>query len=71
MIVACAPLSIRASKDTALKGLDEPSLADAMLNQARYPAFPAWKAPADRLGGAHACAGPRPTALSARQPGPD
>jgi len=35
----CAPMAIRASKQTVLRGLDEASLADALRHQADYPAF--------------------------------
>ena len=38
-ILKCAPLSVRASKQAVLKGLEEPSLEDALKNQTDYPAF--------------------------------
>jgi crotonobetainyl-CoA hydratase len=41
-ILRGAPSAIRASKETVMRGLDEPSLADAIANQKRYPAFKAW-----------------------------
>lgn len=59
-ILRCAPLSIRASKQTVMRGLDEPSLEAAMRNQAGYPAFEAWLASSDRLEGATAFAEKRP-----------
>lgn len=59
-ILRCAPLSIRASKQTVMRGLDEPSLEAAMRKQASYPAFEAWLASSDRLEGATAFAEKRP-----------
>ena len=41
MICECGPMSIRASKEAVLKGLDEPTLADAQKNQGKYPAIAA------------------------------
>jgi len=38
-ILKCAPLSVRASKQAVLKGLEEASLEDALKNQTDYPAF--------------------------------
>ncbi|MBV9509394.1 MAG: enoyl-CoA hydratase/isomerase family protein [Caulobacteraceae bacterium] len=40
-ILKASPMAIRASKETAYRGLDEPSLAQAMSRQATYPAFAA------------------------------
>ena len=40
-ILKASPMAIRASKETVMRGLDEPSLAAAMRNQASYPAFAA------------------------------
>jgi crotonobetainyl-CoA hydratase len=59
-ILKCAPLAIRASKETVLRGLDEPSLAAAMKNQNSYPAFAAWKTADDTLEGPRAFAEKRP-----------
>ena len=42
-ILLGAPLSIRASKQSAMRGLDEPSLASAISGQSDYPAFIAWR----------------------------
>jgi crotonobetainyl-CoA hydratase len=42
-ILNCSPMSVWASKETVLRGLDEPSLAAAMAAQASYPAFAAWR----------------------------
>ncbi len=55
-ILRCAPLATRASKQTVLRGLDEPSLQQAMAQQATYPAFKAWYQSADRMEGAVAFA---------------
>jgi crotonobetainyl-CoA hydratase len=38
LILDCGPMSVRASKEAAYKGLDEPSLRAALENQAGYPA---------------------------------
>lgn len=38
-----APLSVRASKAVALKGLEEDSLKDAIANQEDYPSFKRWR----------------------------
>jgi enoyl-CoA hydratase/carnithine racemase len=59
-ILKCAPLAIRASKETVLRGLDEPGLATAMKNQNSYPAFAAWKTADDTLEGPRAFAEKRP-----------
>lgn len=61
-ILRCAPLSISASKETVMRGLDEPSIEAAMRNQASYPAFKAWSGCDDRLEGATAFAEKRPPA---------
>ncbi len=42
-ILKGAPLSIRASKEAAMRGLSEDSLADAMSNQETYPEFTLWR----------------------------
>lgn len=59
-ILRCAPLAIRASKETVMRGLDEPSLADGLGKQETYPAFAAWKAAEDTLEGPRAFAEKRP-----------
>jgi enoyl-CoA hydratase/carnithine racemase len=38
MICECSPMSIRASKQAVMKGLDEPTLEAAISAQGRYPA---------------------------------
>jgi crotonobetainyl-CoA hydratase len=40
-ICECSPMSVSASKEAVLKGLDEPSLAAAIQGQSRYPAVAA------------------------------
>jgi crotonobetainyl-CoA hydratase len=59
-ILRCAPLATRASKQTVMRGLDEPSLQQAMVQQANYSAFKAWYQSADRMEGATAFAEKRP-----------
>ena len=59
-ILRCAPLATRASKQTVMRGLDEPGLEAAMTRQADYPAFKAWMASTDRTEGATAFAEKRP-----------
>lgn len=46
-ILANSPAAIRASKQSVMRGLDEPSLAAAMRNQNDYPAFADWRESAD------------------------
>jgi enoyl-CoA hydratase/carnithine racemase len=38
-IAECSPMSVRASKEAAFKGFDEPSLSAAIANQSHYPAM--------------------------------
>jgi crotonobetainyl-CoA hydratase len=42
-ILKCAPLAIRASKQTLMRGLGEPSLEQALRAQHTYPAYIAWR----------------------------
>ena len=49
-------MSIRASKQTVMRGLDEPSLAEAMANQGDYPAYASWRASEDAQEGPRAFA---------------
>ena len=46
-MLKCAPLALAASKEAIMRGLDEPSLADAMREQEEYPAFHRWRRSAD------------------------
>ena len=55
-ILANSPASIRASKQSVMRGLDEPSLAAAMQNQNDYPAFADWRNSADAREGPRAFA---------------
>ena len=55
-ILRCAPLATQASKQAVMHGLDEPSLARAMRQQARYAAFAKWYTSDDRHEGACAFA---------------
>ena len=41
LIAECSPMSIRASKEAVLRGLDEASLKDAYVNQRKYDAITA------------------------------
>ena len=51
LISECSPMSIRASKQAVLKGLDEPSLEAAISGQNRYPAVAAMFRSADFVEG--------------------
>ena len=42
-ILRASPMSIRASKDTVMRGLAEPDIEAAMRRQPDYPAFAAWR----------------------------
>ena len=55
-ILRCAPLAVRASKQTVMRGLDEASLAQAMAKQPSYRDFKAWYECSDRIEGAAAFA---------------
>jgi enoyl-CoA hydratase/carnithine racemase len=55
-ILACSPLSVRASKQALLRGLDEPSLAQAIANEREYPAAVAMFASHDYVEGPRAFA---------------
>jgi enoyl-CoA hydratase/carnithine racemase len=46
-ILLAAPMSIRATKEAAMRGLDEPTLAAAIAHQADWPGFKAWVAAED------------------------
>ena len=58
-ILRCAPLAIRASKESVMRGLDEPSLAQSLRRQEGYPAFAAWKQSNDAREGPRAFADKR------------
>lgn len=55
-LLRCAPLAIAASKEAIHRGLDEPSLAQAMTAQEQYPAFYRWRRAADTREGPKAFA---------------
>jgi enoyl-CoA hydratase/carnithine racemase len=59
-ILEGAPMSIRATKQAAMRGLDEPSLAAAIAAQETYPAFAAWRTSEDGKEGRAAFAEKRP-----------
>lgn len=58
-IMRCAPLAVRASKQTVLRGLTERGVKEALCNQQNYPAFQKWSSSADRDEGPRAFAGKR------------
>ncbi|HKT53729.1 MAG TPA: enoyl-CoA hydratase-related protein [Caulobacteraceae bacterium] len=60
LICACSPMSIRASKEAAMKGLDEPSLKAAMEAQRGYPAVAAMYSSEDFVEGPLAFSEKRP-----------
>lgn len=55
-ILKGAPMAIRASKEAIMRGLDEPSLADAIRSQESYPAFEQWRHAEDTVEGPRAFA---------------
>ena len=59
-IQRCAPLAVRASKETVTRGLDEARLEDALRNQDCYPGYARWKAAEDTREGPRAFAEKRP-----------
>ena len=67
-ILRCSPMSVRASKETMLRGLEEPSLAAAMAGQNSYPAFDAWRNSDDAREGPRAFTEKRPPNWQGRTP---
>jgi enoyl-CoA hydratase/carnithine racemase len=59
-ILRASPMSIRASKQAAMRGQDEASVADAMRHQTAYPAWVDWQASNDAREGPRAFAEKRP-----------
>lgn len=55
-ILANAPLAVRLSKELALWGLDQPSLADALSGQADHPSYVRWRRSEDAAEGPRAFA---------------
>ena len=66
LIGECSPMSIRASKEAVMKGLDEPSLEAALRNQARYEAVSALFKSEDLVEGPLAFAQKRPPVWKGR-----
>jgi crotonobetainyl-CoA hydratase len=58
-IAANAPLAVRLSKELAMWGLDQPTLADALAGQVDHPAFARWRVSDDASEGPKAFAGKR------------
>jgi enoyl-CoA hydratase/carnithine racemase len=65
-ILRASPVAIRASKATTLRGLDEMSLEQALVNQGAYPEFAAWWESEDLREGLTSFAGKRPPEWSGR-----
>ena len=59
-ILACAPTSVAATKEAALRGLNEPDLGAAIRNQSSYPAWVAHTQSGNGMEGARAFAEKRP-----------
>jgi crotonobetainyl-CoA hydratase len=55
-ILKCAPLSVRATKEAAMRGFGEGGVEAAMQAQADYPAYRAWMGADDSREGARAFA---------------
>jgi enoyl-CoA hydratase/carnithine racemase len=55
-ILKASPMSIRASKESVMRGLDEVGVAEAMQNQSGYPAFAEWQRSEDAKEGPRAFA---------------
>ncbi len=55
-ILECSPMAVRASKEVAMRGLDESSVEAALRAQNDYPVVKAWKASSDYVEGPRAFA---------------
>jgi enoyl-CoA hydratase/carnithine racemase len=55
-ILACAPLAVQLTKELAMWGLDQPTLADALAGQTERPGFRRWMASEDAREGPRAFA---------------
>ncbi len=65
-IVANAPLAVRLTKELALWGLDQPTLAEALADQVEHPAFRRWMGSQDAREGPKAFAEKRKPAWTGR-----
>jgi crotonobetainyl-CoA hydratase len=65
-ILRASPMSIRASKETVMRGLGEPDVKAAMRSQPAYPAFTAWRESEDAQEGPRAFAEKRAPVWKAR-----
>jgi crotonobetainyl-CoA hydratase len=65
-ILRASPMSIRASKDTVMRGLSESDVETAMRHQPGYPAFAAWRDSEDAQEGPRAFTEKRPPAWKGR-----
>jgi enoyl-CoA hydratase/carnithine racemase len=66
LITDCSPMSIRASKAAVLRGLDEPTLQQAILGQGKYPEVAALFRSQDLVEGPRAFAEKRPPRWTGR-----
>ncbi len=66
LILECSPMSVRASKEAVMKGLDEPTLAAAITGQSKYPGIAALFRSEDFREGPLAFAQKRPPKWSGR-----
>ena len=66
MLSACAPLAVQLTKELAMWGLDQPTLAGALAEQIERPAFRRWMASEDAREGPRAFAEKRPAEWKGR-----